>query len=331
MATKPTDRHCPVHFYDVIISSRPAKGYKISSPACASISSLFKALLVPSAKNHVLNPNAKVVMKSLDDLHTPIKSDDGYSLLLNCADLSKPDPRFKHFKTRALRAAGKHTAEAVTKSCHALLLPDETVPNKALLIMTMHSGILADDIAELLTQLCKQLSSSPKSSSIFSFKDPSGAKDSKGNFLQYRVNYKFDILAHKSQMLDEALRTGIFKEMTLIGHNQFGFDQAGNLQAEQQTLTVKTASVAPLSFASIKASIRQYLKGSKQGFDQLKVSYTNRSGKDQSTTMQINQLDETFTRRENIVLDATTPDCFASIDKGIIGSLHQLLAIPDDE
>jgi hypothetical protein len=331
MATKITDRHCPVHFYDVIVSSRAAKGYKVSSPTCAPIGALLSVALGAKAKGHVLNPHAKVVMKSLDDFGGLSNFSNGYALLLNCADLSKPDPRFKHFKTKALRAAGKQSIEAVTKSCHALLLPDATTPNKALLVMTMRNGIQAEDVADFLTQLCQLASAAPRNGSAFAFKDPSGAKDAQGNFLQYRVNYKFDILAHKSQLLDEALRTGVFKEMTLIGHQMFGFDQSGNLQADQQTLTVKSTSPAPLSFGSIKNSIRQYLKGSKQSFDQLRVSYTTRSGQDQSTTMQLNQLDESFTKRENIVLDVNTPDCFAKLDSGIIDSLQELLTAPEND
>lgn len=331
MATKITDRHCPVHFYDVIVSSRAAKGYKVSSPSCAPIGPLLSMLLSAKAKGHVLNPHAKVVMKSLDDLSLLTNHANGYALLLNCADLSKPDPRFKHFKTKALRAAGKQSIEAVTKSCHALLLPDAATPNKALLVMTMRNGIQAEDIADFLTQLAQQASAVTRNASAFAFKDPSGAKDANGNFLQYRVNYKFDVLAHKSQMLDEALRTGTFKEMTLIGHQMFGFDQSGNLQADQQTLTVKATSPAPLSFSTIKSSIRQYLRGTNQSFDQLRVSYTSRSGQDQSTTMQLNQLDESFTRRENIVLDVNTPDCFSNLDSGIIQSLQDLVAAPDND
>lgn len=331
MASKITDRHCLVHFYDVIVSSHAAKGYKVSSPSCAPLGSLLSMALNIKAKGHVLNPHAQVVMKSLDDFRLLNNHSHEYALLLNCADLSKPDPRFKHFKTKALRAAGKQSIEAVTKSCHALLLPDATTPNKALLVMTMRNGIQAEDIAELLTQLTQQAGAAPQNRSLFTFKDPSGAKDVNGKFLQYRVNYTFAVLAHKSQMLDEALRTGTFKEMTLIGHQMFGFDQHGNLQADQQTLTVKAISSAPLSFSTIKNSVQQYLQGTSQSFDQLRVSYTGRNGKDQSTTMQLNQLDESFTRRENIVLDVNTPDCFSSLDSGIIKSLQELMTAPDND
>ncbi len=130
MATKITDRHCPVHFYDVIVSSLAAEGYKVSSPSCAPIGLLFSMLLSADAKGHVLNPHAKVVMKSLDDLSPLNNHENGYALLLNCAELSKPDPRFTHFKTNALRADGKQSIEAVTKSLYAVLLPDAATPNK---------------------------------------------------------------------------------------------------------------------------------------------------------------------------------------------------------
>ena len=215
--------------------------YKVSSPTCAPIGTLLSVALGAKAKGHLLNPHPKVVMKSLDDFRALSSHSNGYALLLNCADISKPDPRFKHFKTKALRAAGKQSIEAVTKSCHALLLPDATTPNKALLVMTMRNGIQAEDVADFLTQLCQLASAVPRNGSAFAFKDPSGAKDAQGNFLQYRVNYKFDILAHKSQLLDEALRTGVFKEMTLIGHQMFGFDQSGNLQAPRARMNCYTS------------------------------------------------------------------------------------------
>jgi hypothetical protein len=325
MATKLTDRHCTVHFYDLIITSHTAKGYSVNSPGCAPILDVVQAALT-KAKGHELNPNAKVLMKSLDDVAVLTNPANGVALLMNCADMSKPDPRFKHFKNKTLRAAGKQVLEAVTKSCHAILMPDANNPCKALLVMTMRSGIQSEDVAELLNQLSELASKKSANQNLYEFADPSGAKDTNGKHLKYRVNYHFSALAHASETLDAALKTGTFKEMTLIEHEEFPFDQAGNLRVTQKTVKVEAVSVAPLSWSRIKQGIKSYTSNLPKGkFDKVKVSYATQKGEDKSTTMQINHLDGSFTRRDHIVLGINTPDCFPSIDNGIINDLQGLI------
>lgn len=325
MATKITDRHCTVHFYDLIITSHTAKGYSVNSPGCAPIMDVTQGALT-KAKGHELNPNANALMKSLDDVSVLTNPANGVALLMNCADMSKPDPRFKHFKNKTLRAAGKQVLEAVTKSCHALVVPDANNPCKALLVMTMRSGIHSEDVAELLNQLSELASKKSANQNLYEFTDPSGAKDANGNPLKYRVNYYFSTLAHASETLDAALKTGTFKEMTLIEHEEFPFDQAGNLRVIQKTVKVQAVSVTPLSWSRIKKGIKNFTATLPSGkFDKVKVSYATRDGEDKSTTMQINHLDGSFTRREHIVLGVNTPDCFPSIEVVIIKDLLNLI------
>lgn len=324
MATKITDRHCTVHFYDLIIRSHTAKGFKVKSPSCAKIGDVLTAALT-RAKGHELNPNAKVLMKSLDDVGT--SAPGSLALLLNCADMTKPDPRFKDFKKKTLRPAGKLAFEAVTKSCHALLVPDQSSPHKALLVMTMRSGIQSEDIAELFNQLSLLASAKATNSHLYEFTDPSNARDENGKYLKYRVNYHFQAVAHTSENLAEALRTGTFKEMTLMVNDEAPFDQGGNLLVTQKSVTVKSFSLAPLSWNRLKQGISSYSNNVQNGkFDKVKVSYATREGEDKSTTMQINQLDQAFTRREHIVLGVHTPDCFGAIDQRIINDLHRLIS-----
>jgi ABC-type uncharacterized transport system permease subunit len=114
--------------------------------------------------------------------------------------------------------------------------------------------------------------------------------------------------------------------MTLIEHEEFPFDQAGNLRVIQKTVKVQAVSVTPLSWSRIKKGIKNFTATLPSGkFDKVKVSYATRDGEDKSTTMQINHLDGSFTRREHIVLGVNTPDCFPSIEVVIIKDLLNLI------
>lgn len=314
------DRKCPVHFYDLIVRSS-AKGVK--KPGCIEIQKLLAAVIQKRFLNTTLNETTSTftLLKDLDRN----TSTGTCMLLINRSDRKRPDPRFTDFKKKTTRAAGKQVEEGITVSSHALIHPDSSNRCAALLLLTMGTGIDAKSIADLLTRLVSDISAESKFDALFEFTDPSAAKNEKGEFLKYRVKYKFEIHSHKSKFLDDALQHGRFRAMTLTAHDNDGFDQGGNLSVIKRTVTVNASRPSLVNVTSLKKAYQYFASHTQQTYDKARIVYQSTDGDEKSTTLATNDLDAVFTKREHIKLSQSTPDCFDQLNTTIINDLKKLI------
>ena len=121
----------------------------------------------------------------------------------------------------------------------------------------------------------------------------------------YAVSYQFKCVAHKSKLLDEALNSGEFVGMELIGHTHHNLDSDGNFQVQGQSLNVKAG---PKTKKVTGLLVRKALRLFKQehpesNFDEVRVNYKQEGVPAQTARLSMNELDEVFTRKEWITLD----------------------------
>lgn len=316
-------RERTVHVYDVIISSHASREKEISNPNCASIVDILTRISKNKLKyKNLVNKSTEIV--EIYDWKHDLKN-NRFEILINRADRNVSDITFKHFETRTARKAGKKEIEGIECSSHVVIAPSKN-PLKATLLLTVGSGITIGRIETMLNILVRELKTSGKHDDIFKFSHPSGERDEKNNVKKYSVRYRFQCVAQQSTHLTEALKNGHFVSMDLISHSYENFDAGGNLQIQEQTLSIKPTIKNKVSASSVVNAVRRFVKMPKgKAYNELRVRYTNRSGRTQSAALQVNNLDAAFTRREIIDLDRDVQEQQTEIDKTIIDAMIKLL------
>lgn len=307
-----------VHFYDLVMESYTGKPGQ--NPSCSSIKDVLDKI---KPKGHEVLSTRTVSLEVSDWRYDA--SADLFYLLLNRADRNVSDVGFKDFSTKTRRKANKTKQEGIESSCHVIIKPEPNSP-KALLLMTMGSGVTFQAIEKFLRLFTRLLKAQNKNKSLFTFPDPSGAEDDQGNPLTYSVNYKFNCFAHKSVLLDQVLKAGTFQSMDLIAHENKRFDSSGNLEVTKQSIYVVASPQKSISAAVIKNSLSGFIK-TKDGkdFTGVTIRYMGTDGSPKSNTFDIKNLDEAFTKRENVELAFEVDAQQLILDNTILTAMKKLL------
>lgn len=311
-----------VHFYDLILSSYSgAEG--IARPACADLDAILSRLSKANPIGHMIVNNRSIIMCVADWKFD--KTLMCHKILINRADSNVSDVTFRDFKSNLIRKAGKTKVEGVECSAHIIVKPK---PDKrsALLMMTGGAGVTSQRLDSLFTQLTTALKDDPASIDLFAFGHPSNERDAKGNLVTYKVNYKYECVGHKSAVLDDALRNGAFLSMDLIAHEHRAFDTGGNLQIEEQSISIKAVNPSLMTAAKLINSVKAYLKNAPpQQYDNARIRYKGNNGDPQVTTLSTNDLDAAFTRRQKIELANDVEAQQTKLNPDIISAMEKLL------
>ena len=286
-----------VHFYEVEMRSWTRSA--VDNPSKTTFSRMLECFDALKVALPIEVSKTKLAKTSLADSN--FDSVNGwYELLLNKADAAVSDVAFRDLQTARTRKAGKTRTEGIDISSHVMVRPNAN-GHTATVLLTMGAGVAAKDVVALFKKLTQKASKLPAYRALFYFDSPSGACDEKGNPEQYRVSYQFIPSAYKSQTLANALSSGEFEYMELIGHEDKEFDAGGNLKIDQQVVKVTAGAPGHVTGARIVSAVRSYLKKpDAEHFDTLRVRYKTPSGRSTSTTLDIAGLDATFTQKETI-------------------------------
>lgn len=317
---KTTER--TVHFYDLKLDSYTGTS-GIERPACVDIDVLLSHIVDSKPIGHAIYKSGNILVDVADWAHDV--NTGCHKILINRADRNVSDITFRDFNSNKTRKAGKTKQEGVEFSSHIIIKPNAD-KRSALVLMTIGSGVTAQLIDRLFTQLTSELKDVPKHVDLFCFTHPSAERDAKGRPVTYRVNYKFECLGHKSTVLNDALKNGTFISMELIAHEHRAFDAGGNLQIEEQSICVKAATPSLMTAAGLINAVKAYMKNSPpQQYDNARIRYKGDGGEPQTTTLKTNELEAAFTRRQKIHLPSEVEAQQTKLQPEIIAALEDLL------
>lgn len=310
-----------VHFYDLILSAYTAS--KGISPACADLNDILSRLRKAGPIGYEIAKNQSIVMCVADwSFDTKLQC---HKILINRADSTVSDVTFRDFTNNLTRKAGKKKVEGVECSAHIIVQPRDD-KRSALVMMTGGAGVTSQTLDRLLSQLTTGLKNDAANISIFEFSHPSGERDAKGNPVTYKVNYKYECVGHKSAVLDDALRNGSFLSMDLIAHEHRAFDAGGNLQIEEQSISITAVNPSNMTGASLIKSVKAFMNNKPPlQYDNVRIRYRGNNGDPQVTTLSTNDLEAAFTRRQKIELANDVEAQQTKLNPDIISAMEKLL------
>lgn len=247
------------------------------------------------------------------------KRSNQYHVLVNRADRDAPDVTLKDFPTRKTRLAGKTKLEGIDVSTHMILRPNPD-GRTALLMVTQGARMGIVGLEPLFGSLVKLVHDSGGHARLFEFDHPSAASGDK-----YTVRYGFECTGHKSATLDSDLANGRLMGVELISHKSTKFDSGGNLELEAESITLKPGFSFSGGVRTLRAAIRDGLKGSSTKYDSARVRFKDHSGKPRVESFELNALDEAFVRREYIRFDTDIQSSYKRLSADIITQMQGLL------
>ena len=315
-----------VHFYDLVLSSR-TRVPSIANPSCCSLEELLQRLGTVSPSGTEVIKRATYTIEVADWANDSASC--GYAMLLNCADRDVSDIALKDFSTRVRRKAGKTIQEGIEESCHVLIKPGAD-GRRALLLMTMGSGVTFSAVEKALRELIKAVKAKSSNDDLFRFPEPTGAMLDAKTPVTYAVDYSVQLVAHKGTALDDALTHGSFVSMELISHAFKNFDAGGNLQEERQSVFVTAAKskVGSLTASLVKKAIRTFVKQhatTDLQYDNVRIAYTAPDGQIHHNTLQTNDLDQAFTKRVSIELQKPVDAQQLKLSETVLSAMRELL------
>lgn len=332
MLSGPTEQLMPLHlrkrtifFYDLkIVATTTAAG--VARPSNAGMRAMldaFCALAAPAKLPVVVGKSSSTITYLMDwGKHAPNGS---YELLVNKANAKLSDVAFRDLNTAVLRHGNKTKMEGIESSAHIVIKPSAD-DQSALVLLTSGCGIAPGHISQIFRKLSKAVLKAKANRALFYFDDPSGARGPDNIPIQYKVGYQFPVQGYLGQTLDEALRTGEFVSMELVATDRHGFDQGGNLQVEERTLKVSAAIPGAVTGATLRNALRAFRTSPDADvYDRLRLNYKSRSGRPASTTLELNDLDAAFTRREIIEFDVDVNAQQLKLDVAIMGGMRPLV------
>jgi hypothetical protein len=313
-----------VHFYEIHVHAYAKVG--IQNPSCAPLPELLKCFAGLATRNKL----PQTIRKSshlhtvLSDWHYDTNS-NCYQLLISKANAALSDVALRDLGTKRLRMAGKTKVEGIEISAHILLRPNADGRTAAVL-MTMGAGVAAKDIEVLLRGMSRLTAKRRGNKDLYWFDEPSGAKDAKGKAMQYQVHYRFAAHAHMGQTLEAALQSGEFESMELIAPVRSQFDTGGNLQITERSLSVHAALPKTVTGASIRNAIRSFrAQPDGASYNKMRIHYKTVAGKNTSATLDLNNLDATFTLKDHIEFDTDVEAQQEALSPTIVDGMKLLL------
>lgn len=314
-------RQRTVHYYEVVLRSW-TRVESIKSPGCCDLRDLLARVDPRAVKDLKLGGHRQLTVELAEWKED--KQSGTFWGLINRADANVSDIALRDLNTRKVRKAGKLRHEGIESSAHVLIAPHSD-GRRALILLTMGAGVSMLTLEKMFKEVGRTVLSDPANDDLSMFDHPSGERKKDGSPTQYRVHYSFDVLAHKGQILDDALRNGQFASMELVAHEHEKFDAGGNLQITQQSVHVKAANPAIVSAAALVKAVKSHLRGSPSyQYDKLKIQYKNDTGEPASATLKINELDAAFTKKVSIHFDTDVEQQQTSISMTVMTELLAL-------
>jgi hypothetical protein len=193
-------------------------------------------------------------------------------------------------------------------------------------LMTMGAGVAAKDIEVLLRGMSRLAAKGPRNKAMYWFDEPSGAKDATGKAKQYQVQYRFAAEAYMGQTLEVALQSGGFESMELVAPVRSQFDSGGNLQVTERILSVHADLPRTVTGAGIRNAIRSF-RAQPDGapYSKMRIHYKTVAGKNTSATLDLNNLDAAFTRKDHIEFDTDVDAQQEALNPTIVNAMKLLL------
>jgi hypothetical protein len=294
----------------------------VENPACAHIKDLFAAFAnIAKIRGTELVVRPKLTVEATDFSFDP--KSGLFCLLFNRADGSLSDVTFKDFGSKKRRNGGKQKTEGIESSSHVMLKPNPD-GRSALMLMSMGSGMGPGIVERLFSILQTEIKDNKKAKPVFEFKDPSG-EEVDGQPVAYRVKYAFESLGYKGHSLDDALKNGAFQSMELIETKFEKFDQTGNLVIEEYVMEIKATNALVVTGGFVKNAVRRFKAANpNKKFDQLKVRYKKLDGDTATASLDPNDLDAAFTKREKIYLDTDVEAQQSILSPEILSKMKKL-------
>jgi hypothetical protein len=311
-----------VYFYDLVLSAH-AQFEGIVNASGADLSEILALIAKLKPLNYeITKPNSKVAVVVSDWQHDTKKGI--HKILINRADCDVSDVAFRDFSSKKIRKAGKTKIEGVEYSSHIIIKP-RSDNRTALMLMTMGAGVTAVLVDRMLSQLTKNLDLAANKS-LFNFAHPSAQRNARGEPFTYKVKYSYQSNGHKGSALEDALTTGTFISMDLIAHEFSSFDSGGNLHVEAQSISVKANVPKLLTAAGLINAVKAFM-GNKpaQQYDNARIRFKTADGSDQTTTLDTNDLDAAFTKKQKVMLDVDVESQQTKLNANIITAMEQLL------
>ena len=313
-----------VHFYE--LTARASTRSDVTSPSCAPLPDLLNSFTALAKRTNLPQP-----IRRSSQLHTVLadwsydKASGSYALLISKANAALSDVALRDLGTSRLRMANKTKVEGIEVSAHVLLRPNFDGKTAALLL-TMGAGVSVTDVEMLLRHLARAAFADARNKDLFYFDHPSGAKDASGNPKQYRVSYSFEALPHRGQTLTTALESGEFQGMELIAHEHSPFDNGGNLEVTERSLSVQAKVPKIVTAAGIVNAVRTFIKQPQHDeYDKLRIHYKTVAGRPTSATLDIQDLGAAFTLKEYIEFDSDVEAQQSALSLVILAGMRPLL------
>lgn len=311
-----------VHFYDLNMKSF-SRADGVKNPGCAPL-----PLVLETIFNRYQLVGTELVNR---DTLTVDVSDASFDpntgilcLLINRADGERSDVTFKDFGSKSRRKGNKTKSEGIESSCHVVIKPTSD-DRTGIMLMTMGAGVSSDAVERVLSIALDVIKNDPAAQTIFQFEHPSGEQVG-GKAKTYKVRYGFDCLGLKGTLLDEALAKGTFESMQLVAHKFDKFDSGGNLQIEEYSVGVRALVPETVTGAAIKNAFRSYMKNmAGHNYDQLRIRYKKPDGDSSVASLDANNLDAAFTKKEKIKLDIGLDEQQLKMSPDIIGKMLALI------
>jgi len=310
-----------VHFYDLNVKSF-SRADGVANPGCAPLRQVLATIFARYQLIGTELVNRPTL--TVDVADASFDSQTGIlCLLINRADGDRSDVTFKDFGSKGRRKGNKTKFEGVESSCHVVIKPTSD-DRSALVLMTMGSGVSSAAIEKVLSIALATIKDDAGAQAIFRFEHPSGEQVA-GKPVTYKVRYSFDCLGFKGTVLDEALSKGTFESMQLVAHKFDKFDSGGNLQIEEYSVGVRALVPETVTGAAIKNAFRHYMKkNAGHNYDQLRIRYKKHDGDVSVASLDANNLDAAFTKKEKIKLDVGLDEQQAALSPDIIGKMLAL-------
>jgi len=225
-------------------------------------------------------------------------------LLINKPDPELSDVAYKDLPTGKRRSGTKKPTEAIELSSHLVIEADNVTP-VAQVKMTMGAGIYIGHIVVYLNSLYQATKkNSITINQIVIRPHPSGAKDSNGNPVTYESTHKIGYTAHPNTELKEILNTGFLNGIELIETAHQNFDSSAQNMITRHSIRVDTGRVK-MNTHGIIQMIKTGTSKHKIQADKIKIEYEDSNGNSGSKSLNVNQLNDAFTR--TAIIDLATP------------------------
>jgi hypothetical protein len=111
----------------------------------------------------------------------------------------------------------------------------------------------------------------------------------------------------------------------LIAHEYSQFDEAGNLQIEEQCLSIRAHDPKLVTGPKLRSAYAKFMSQQPPyTFDKMRVRFTE-AGRERSETLSVNDLEKAFTKKQVLLLDPPVDAQQTVLSETILKGMEALL------